>query len=1415
MCRRWFVAFVLTVSTSFSSESSAQTSVRRSATTTSTRTAERCRACGSPELLGRLEALVLSRDDELTALIVRSLGETGTPLALPVLRASFLEPVPEIRVAAIQAMSQLGFVESVPLYTKALEDPDASVAAAGATALGQHPLRAVRAALFAAAASKKTAASTKGAAIRALLAHDTWEARRDAELLLNADAQLRAQMNAVVAEHPKPCKTCFEPRLTKALSDLVAGDAAQRIDALDAVTDLRPRVRPLGLADAMTNDDEAKVRMAAIDVVSASTTALAKDMLVEYTFEGHPSDVQVRAVRLIASSSHTPAIDRIEAIILGSDSKLGSVALGSLTKPGANERHVEASRIVATTATATSGLRQLALTVMAENTHPAAPDLLYEYAFAEDAGLARTSLALLRRHYPDVYARAERNLPSSTANAVFLISSGAFGATGFGLLGSIRDGDAVAPLLSTAGGFALGLGTGYLLTLDEDLYAGPVGVYTTGGVWGLAAGLGTGMIVAGENGSSAPIQIGGALGVATGAFAGSLALGDRDWSTGDVAFVNVSALQAMATTTGLLLVPAQDGDAVKAAGGVLAAGAVLGTVPALAFSRRIDLSGPRVAFVGATSATGAWVGAWAPRLFTDRELAQRTAGGALLGEGVGYLSGVLVSQYADIDNTTTQRLVLGSSLGAFIGGGAGLMAVDVGIEGGAGLVEAGTLAGTTLALTLYADDPDYDLVGLGVSLGAWFGGWTPGLYGELGRDTMGREATGGVMLGAASGALLTLTAFDDGDVHGQQKLFAPIGTASGASLGAGLWLLQRDADDQNVIRAMQTAALLGFAGGTFGLSQIDVDAGDRNAAIVATGYGALAGVLLPSLWTDDPTGRQHAGGALTLAPALGIGTLLASPYLDLTPEDAVELGLYGLAGASVGDGMLRLAEASPRARAVTTLGVSAAGLGLGYLVAPTTEIRGEDAAGMAGITAWGAMAGAGLPYLRRDESPTAEDVAAGIELGAGLGFATAAVLEQTLEPEPADVGEADVFALGGGALGLGLGLMIPDAKAPVVAGLFEVGTLTLGTTALYLAPRTEYDGLSVASTGLLTGYGAWLGAWAPTLYNDGEVPAKQRAGGALFGAGLGLASGALLTQAADIRPQTAEDLTETALGSLASTMTGAGIGLMIADDDDRLVVGLMEAVGVAGTAGVAVLAPSTEFSEGDYTLGALWTGQLLWNGLGAAYLADASDRQKAGVALTMAGVGGIGGGFVSQYVDREPTDVLLSFTGSVWGTWLGFFGSRLAEDAGVDLTNDDVLLSTLIGSDAGLLITTIALSPLVEMNPERVGWINLGGLSGALVGATFGLVAGGVDGANPGNVIGSGVGLLATSVVTGFVDFETSEDAVAQVAPEPTASERTRRGTWTALLPDVEDVRVGTTVMPPPPAGGEAPVILSISGRLR
>lgn len=1366
--------------------------------------------CGVPELLPLLEQSLATRGAPTAPGIIRALGETRTPLALPVLQRSVHHEEADVRIAALEALDALAYPHMLPVFIEALNDADDGVLEVAARALGRFPLPEVRRALR----SLAQAGHPKGspAAIRALMAHGTQEARLEVEGLMKSQDELRSQLGDWVTSRPRPCKQCFEPTLTLALSDLLAAkDPKARSRALGHISLLRPESRALSIFEAATTDSDRSVRHTALDLIATSPLAQATGILVQLTEDSRPIELRIESTRHLVTRPAQAAIDRISQLILHTEGPLGSVAMTRLqTQAVVVPEHVDAAFIVASTATAAGGLRQVALKVVVNNDHQDAAQIALKLASSPDKNLARSAQLILRSKYPKLYAEFEKNQPSKDARTLFLGASGLFGGTTFGLLGSLRDGDSLAPVLSTVGGLTLGVGAAYLLTIDQELFAGPVGMYASGGLWGLSTGLGTAMAISGEDGSSGALRFSGALGLSLGAGLGALAIGDTEWSTGDVAFVNVSGIQASLGTAGLLLLPARGGDRVKAAGVILLGGAVLGTLPALGLSTDLSFSSQQAAFVAATSVAGAWFGAWTPRMFSDRSLGQRTGGGLLLGESLGYLGGVILSQKLELGANTENDLLLGTILGGTLGSGAGLLAQGIGPQGGAGLVQAGTLAGTVLLLSARRENVDPELIGLGIGLGTWLGAWTPTLYSNLDRDRLKSEAMGGAMAGASLAALLAMTAFEKGDVSDAQKTFSVLGTAAGAALGSGAMLLSPEASDQSIFRLMQATALTGLLAGAFGFSRLEIDGGDRNAALVATAYGALAGTLLPRVLSSiEPTIRSQVGGALTLSSLLGASAVLASPLLDLKAEDAAEIGAYSVMGAGLADGAGLLLDVGGRPRAITTLAASAVGLGAGFVLAPMTNLDRKARYMIGGTTAWGAVAGAGLPFFEED-STSGRDVVGGIELGSALGFGAGVVLSQTIDRTPDDVAEMDAFALSGGALGLGLARMIPDTSQGVQAALFEVGTLSLGTAALLWAPHTEYDALTRGSMALLTGYGAWLGGWAPYLWNGELTPgSRQTVGGAMFGAGLGFVGSTALTQVFDARPQSPADVAETAMGTVASNMVGAGLGMMVSEDN-RVAVGLMESVGLLGTVGVAALAPKTDFSKGDSTLGALWTAQALWNGLGASYLYDATDRQKVGITLAMAGLGGIGAATVSQYVDQSPAQLLMGFTGSVWGTWLGYFGSRLLEDAGAPSNNKLVLGATIASSDIGLLLGTLALSPLVDMAPERVGWINVGGLAGAVTGSTVGIVALGLDGANPGNVVGSGLGLLSAGIATAFFDFKKApvEKEVAKTSVRLPA--RNSQG----YLPGMEDVNFGTAMVPSL-ALGEAPnMVLAISGKL-
>jgi hypothetical protein len=272
----------------------------------------------------------------------------------------------------------------------------------------------------------------------------------------------------------------------------------------------------------------------------------------------------------------------------------------------------------------------------------------------------------------------------------------------------------------------------------------------------------------------------------------------------------------------------------------------------------------------------------------------------------------------------------------------------------------------------------------------------------------------------------------------------------------------------------------------------------------------------------------------------------------------------------------------------------------------------------------------------------------------------------------------------------------------------------------------------------------------------------------MVGAVLGTTSGMLLSQYASFE---FADINEMALGSIASSLFGAGIGLMVptenADNPKPWVAG-MQVAGILGTAAVGLMAPHTDFSEGDTALGFLATAYTAWQGAGASLLLGGTDRQVAGAVLATTALGAAGGAAISQYVDASTAELFAAFSGSVWGAWIGGMGSvALEQDFGVDLNETELLGSFFVASDLGLLATAIAMSPLIGIEPERIGWINLYGLSGMALGSALAAIVPDIPFWTT-NVSGSAIGLIAGAIVTSFIDMPTLvDDTPSPTVPSP------------------------------------------------
>lgn len=196
-----------------------------------------------------------------------------------------------------------------------------------------------------------------------------------------------------------------------------------------------------------------------------------------------------------------------------------------------------------------------------------------------------------------------------------------------------------------------------------------------------------------------------------------------------------------------------------------------------------------------------------------------------------------------------------------------------------------------------------------------------------------------------------------------------------------------------------------------------------------------------------------------------------------------------------------------------------------------------------------------------------------------------------------------------------------------------------------------------------------------------------------------------------------------------STAYGAWLGVAIpgalnANDPAPYGVGLLLG-GPGGFMGGRALARSRPLSEGQVraiTFGSLWG---TWQGWGLLEVMDWGEREECFLdvcvlegpdgddvmkAMVLGGLAGVATGAI---LARKPIPSGVATTvnfGALWGTWFGFAGGLIA-----DLEGDQLLASTLLMGDAGLLATA-RLAPGWNMSRNRARLISIAGVIGLLGG---------------------------------------------------------------------------------------------------
>jgi len=110
--------------------------------------------------------------------------------------------------------------------------------------------------------------------------------------------------------------------------------------------------------------------------------------------------------------------------------------------------------------------------------------------------------------------------------------------------------------------------------------------------------------------------------------------------------------------------------------------------------------------------------------------------------------------------------------------------------------------------------------------------------------------------------------------------------------------------------------------------------------------------------------------------------------------------------------------------------------------------------------------------------------------------------------------------------------------------------------------------------------------------------------------------------------------------------------------------------------------------------------------------------------VTAAVIGGLAGIVTGALISRKPISAGVASTvnlGALWGTWVGFASGLIVdiEDGAED--DDQKLIWTLIGGNAGLLATAI-LAPRWQLSRNRARLISVAGLIGGLAGGGIDLL---------------------------------------------------------------------------------------------
>jgi len=943
------------------------------------------------------------------------------------------------------------------------------------------------------------------------------------------------------------------------------------------------------------------------------------------------------------------------------------------------------------------------------------------------------------------------------------------GAAGWGLAALLAHDRGWGDALGLAGGSALGLAGGAWFAHAARLRPPALGAAAAGLAYGGLAGALLPTLTSDRWSFDRATSGGTMLGIGAGAMVAAAIAQGTNASSGQVAVPAVGGVLGLTAGTGAGLLLDVAGSPAVRAGALIGMTSLGGT--ALVADHWLRLSdGPGPSAVG-LSALGAGFGA-AEGLFLaglttgdgrvpdDRRLVQ---GGLLLGGSLGVAGGLALSRRfapspGDLVFAGGASALLtsaGYGMGELAAGSAG-RASSAGAMSGAA---AGLLGGALLAPALHLDGPMV-LGGLaGGAAGSLMGALLPSLADD--RWTSSPRTDGGLRLGMAGGLAAGGLVARASGANTREVALASLGMGLGASAGLGAGLMTGDEGT----RAERIGVVAGTAAvGAASLAlirplRLAEPFPDTTPGVVTTmalegmwdGLWAAA-LLAPSGLPSSTPARQLEGGVL-LGGSLGIGAgMVLAPRANLTGGRLLLLGAATAAGGSAGRGIgLLWSDRAGRADTAATLAGSVGGTVAGGLAAAYLTPAAPDLGAATTGAAYGAtMGGLGASLLGTGASGTDRQLWGGVMLGTGAGAAAGFAVRQATGGDGRDVAVTAFAGADGLVTGLGFGLLLRqpgddtrqlrlDMLAGTAAGL---GLGMASWSRLTLGPGD--GGFIVAATTL----GAWNGFWIPRLghADASTVDAARRDGAVLAVAGTASFAAPLLAPFIQVSPDAVGDAM--VMDGLASG-AGAGVGALISVRDDAPAAGVLLG-GAAGLALGGVLHERIHW-DGDHAplmmaggLEGVWAGGLLPYVLHTQ--SDVTARQRSG-AFAAGGFGGLGLGVVASTV-WAPSAGQVGFAalGSGVGAAIGG-GIALASDGIHDQAAAGL---TLAGTGAGLLAAGL-LAPRLELSPRLVGASALGatlGTSEALLFAWSGRAAGQTQyggAALLGAGVGAGLGLASAA----------------------------------------------------------------------